>query len=75
MNYEISLSAEEDWQSIVNYTLDKHGEEQTRKYMKGLEDCIEALSTGDGFYKSLDELYPDMRLKHCEHHYIFCLNA
>ena len=36
LHYEISLSAEEDWREIVNYTLDQHGEIQTRKYMQEL---------------------------------------
>ena len=33
MSYEISLAAEEDWRSIVNYTIDNHGETQTRKLL------------------------------------------
>ena len=73
MSYEISLLAEEDWRDIVNYTFDNHGEAQTRKYMDQLEKCISDLSIGEGFYKAMDGLIPDICLKHCEHHYIFGL--
>jgi len=73
MNYEISVDAEADWRDIVNYTFDNHGETQTRKYMAQLEKCILDLSRGDGFYKVMDELIPNLRLKHCQHHTVFGL--
>ena len=71
--YEISGSAEEDWRSIVNYTFDQFGETQVRKYMNQLKACTENLAKGEGYFKSVDDLYPSIRLKHCQHHYIFGL--
>jgi len=41
--YQISDAATEDWQDIVNYTLNQHGETQTRKYMSALEKGIEKI--------------------------------
>lgn len=70
-SYEISESAEEDWRSIVNYTFNQFGEVQTRKYMSELKQCTKKLALSEGHYKQLEDLYPSMRLKHCQHHYIF----
>jgi len=72
-SYEISESAEEDLQGIVNYTFSQFGEAQTRKYMSKLKQCTKKLALSEGYYKELDDLYPSMRLKHCQHHYIFGL--
>lgn len=72
-SYEISELAEEDWRSIVNYTFNQFGEVQTRKYMSELKQCTKKLALSEGHYKELEDLYPSMRLKHCQHHYIFGL--
>jgi toxin ParE1/3/4 len=69
--YQISDAAEEDWHNIVNYTLTQHGETQTRKYMAALEKGIEKMAAGELPYKNLDDVYPVLRSKKCEHHYIF----
>jgi len=69
--YQISDAATEDWQDIVNYTLNQHGETQTRKYMSALEKGIEKLALGEPPYKNLDDLYSGLRSIHCKHHYIF----
>lgn len=56
-HYEISQDSEEDWREIVNYTLDHHGETQTRKYMQQLQNCIDDLTQRIGHYKKMDGLY------------------
>ena len=71
--YEISEPAEEDWRNIVNYTFNQFGEAQTRKYMSELKQCTKKLALSEGHFKELEDLYPSMRLKHCQHHYIFGL--
>jgi len=71
--YEIGTLAEEDLRRIVNYTFDQFGEAQTIKYMSQLKQCTKKLALSEGHYKKLDDLYPSMRLKHCQHHYIFGL--
>ena len=73
MVYEISAAAAEDWEGIVNYSLNQHGEKQTLKYMQELQKGTEQLAEGEGYYKNMETLYPNMRLKHCNHHYIFGL--
>ncbi len=61
----------EDWKGIVEYTLDKHGEKQTRKYMRGLQDCMEAMAVSEGHYKDMQVQSHTVRVKHCQKHYIF----
>ena len=72
-SYEIAQAAEQDLQNITTYTLERYGEKQTRKYMEQLENCAEDMATGQGYFKEVDDLAPDIRVKHCQHHYIFGL--
>lgn len=72
-SFEITVEADEDLEGIVEYTADTWGFEQVRKYMAALERCMELLAKGDKFYRSGSDLYPDVRMVHCQHHYIFGL--
>jgi plasmid stabilization system protein ParE len=71
--YERSHAALQDWQEIVEYTLDHHGESQTEKYTAGLISCIEAMSMSMGHYKDAKIEGYIIRIKHCQNHYIFGL--
>ncbi len=66
-------AALEDWQGIVEYTLDKYGEKQTRKYLRGLQDCMKTMTKGEGHYKDIKIQAHTVRVKHCQKHYIFGL--
>ena len=73
LNYELSPGAEHDLQDIIRYTAEQWGAEQVRKYTKALEQCIIRLAKGEGYYKAVEDLYPNMRLVRCQHHYIFAI--
>lgn len=36
-------------------------------------DCFRHSPEGVGPFKDMDALYQNLRLVHCEHHYIFCV--
>ena len=69
--YEKSQEALDDWQAIVEYSLDRHGENQTIKYTRQLINCIEAMAKGDGYFKDVKVKKRTIRIKHCQKHYIF----
>ena len=71
--YEKSQEALDDWQAIVEYSLDRHGENQTIKYTRQLINCIEAMAKGDGYFKDVKVKKRTIRIKHCQKHYIFGL--
>lgn len=71
--YELSLDAEEDLHEVVMYTLRRWGADQVRSYTQELESGMEALANGYGHYKTLEDIHPALRVKHCQHHYLFGL--
>lgn len=72
--YELSSIAEQDLNNVVEYTSERYGNKKVRQYTKALSKCMEAISTGKGFYKEIKDLSPSIiRFKHCQHHYIFGL--
>lgn len=32
-----------------------------------------SLASGKGAFREMSEIYPTLRMAHCEHHYVFCL--
>jgi toxin ParE1/3/4 len=72
-SYEKTLEAEEDLVGIVEYTVNKWGIKQVRKYMQDLEQCMEKLATGKSPSKTLHKVSSNMRVVRCQHHYIFGL--
>lgn len=71
--YERSRAALQDWQGIVEYTLERHGITQTEKYTAGLILCMEAMAQETGYFKDIDVSGRIVRIKHCQKHYIFAL--
>lgn len=71
MSYTLSVAAEEDLFNIVLYTAENWGTEQARTYTQKLADCMEKLSAGQGACKQLHDFSPPIRVKHCQHHYLF----
>ena len=71
--YEKSQEALDDWQAIVEYTLDRHGEDQTIKYTRQLIACIEAMAKDKGYFKDIKIKKRTVRIMHCQKHYIFGL--
>lgn len=71
--YVLTDAADADLRDIVRYTRKKWGASQVRRYVDDLERGIASLAAGEGRYKTLDTLYPKLRMVRCEHHYVFCL--
>ncbi len=69
--YKLSDDAENDLAEITEYTYENHGATQTLKYINKLSECASKLATDDGNYKKLSEIHPQLRITHCQHHYIF----
>ena len=72
-NYELATAADSDLRQIIRYTRKQWGNAQARDYIKKLEKGIISLAAGQGVFKDMSTLYPDLRMALCEHHYVFCL--
>ncbi|WP_157218111.1 type II toxin-antitoxin system RelE/ParE family toxin [Flavisphingomonas formosensis] len=71
--YSLTAAAEDDIRGIIRYTRRHWGDAQVRDYMHRLERGIERVAAGQGHFKEVSTLYPELRMAHCEHHFIFCL--
>lgn len=71
--YVLSSAAEADLRDIVRYTRKEWGDIQARRYLTKLKHGIERVASGQGQFKTVPALFPDLRITRCEHHYIFCL--
>lgn len=71
--YETSPDAEADLQDIISYTINKYGIGQMTDYITTLETCAENIAQGKGSFKKIRVRGYDIRVKHCQHHYIFGL--
>lgn len=71
--YVLTAAAETDLREIVRYTRRQWGDAQVRSYVAKLERAIARLAVGQGAFRDMSTLYPALRMRHCEHHYVFCL--
>jgi toxin ParE1/3/4 len=71
--YVLSTAAEVDLRDIVRYTRKEWGDIQARRYLANLKNGIEGVASGQGHFRTVPALFPDLRIARCEHHYIFCL--
>ncbi|WP_416463795.1 type II toxin-antitoxin system RelE/ParE family toxin [Sphingomonas sp. VDB2] len=71
--YILSSAAETDLRTIIRYTRAEWGDVQARIYLKKLTRGLERVATGQGAFRNMSALYPNLRVIRCEHHYIFCL--
>ncbi|APJ80163.1 type II toxin-antitoxin system RelE/ParE family toxin [Escherichia coli] len=71
--YILTTDAEADLRGIIRYTRKQWGAAQVRRYIARLEHGIAALAAGRGSFRDMSELFPELRMIHCEHHYVFCL--
>lgn len=72
-SYVLTEAAEADVRALIRYTRAQWGVAQTRIYVAALERGMARLAAGEGPFKDMSALYPQLRMMHCEHHYIFCL--
>lgn len=71
--YVLTEAAEADLRAVIRYTRREWGDPQVRKYIQDLERGIKRLALAQGAWRDVSMLYPDMRLAHVAHHYVFCL--
>ena len=71
--YVLSTLAETDLRDIVRYSRKQWGDKRTRTYAKQLEHGADKLARGEGHYRDMSAVYPELRVAHVGHHYVFCL--
>jgi toxin ParE1/3/4 len=71
--YILTKGAEADLRDITHYTVAQWGTEQCRTYIAALEEKAEAVALGQGVFKDMSSLMPDLRLAISGKHYIFCM--
>lgn len=71
--YILTAEAETDLRGVIRYTRKQWGTAQVRRYIARLEHGIASLADGRGTFRVMSELFPELRMAHCEHHYVFCL--
>ena len=65
--------AEAELREIIRYTRKQWGRAQGQEYAAKLRECVQALADGKKPYRDMGNLYPGLRMAHCEPHYVFCL--
>ena len=74
-NYDLTLAAEEDLRSIWDYSFSTWGVDQADRYLDQIEICFKAIGSRRVRETPKGSLPDDVRVHHCEHHYIFWLTG
>lgn len=69
--YDLTPSAEEDLKDIARYTLKEWGKKQSLQYASHLEKRFLEIVDRTSFSRAFSELFPQIQVTRCEHHYIF----
>jgi len=72
--YKLTLLAEEDIKGIARYTLKHWGKKQSMHYAGILGKYFRNIASGDVHSRSFSENFPQVKVSHCEHHYIFYIH-
>ena len=72
-SYDLTKLARADLREITRYSNKQWGRDQTRAYIRHLEQSAEAVARGSGVYQDMNVLYPNLRMVHTGRHYILCL--
>ena len=70
---DLTLEAESDLKSILRYTIEQWGVEQAQHYADLLEVGFRKIASQKAASRTFSEVYPQIRVTKCEHHYIFYL--
>lgn len=73
--YGLTQLAEEDIKGIAQYTLKHWGKRQSRHYAAMLGDHFTRIASGSVRSRSFSEHFPQVKVSHCEHHYIFFIHS
>ena len=61
-SYALTTAAEADVKALIRYTRAQLGVAQTRIYVAALERCMARLAAGEGRFKDMSALYPQLRM-------------
>jgi len=70
-NYELSKSADEDFETIFNYGIDTFGLEQALKYQTSINQRFEELAEQPKLYQAVDHIHKGYRRSVCGSHSIY----
>ncbi|WP_269537291.1 type II toxin-antitoxin system RelE/ParE family toxin [Cerasicoccus fimbriatus] len=73
VGYRLTRQADADLVSIIRYTLDTWGDEQTEKYVARLEACFVEIANQRVVAKSFSKSFPELHVVRCQHHFVFYL--
>ncbi len=71
--YSITEQAADDLKKIWHYTASNHGEAQADRYVDALKAGCVKVTENPTLWRVLKLTSNDVRIHHCEHHYIVCL--
>ncbi len=75
MAYVLTPDAAEDLEGVWHLSFERWGADQADAYLAQLEACLARISAGEAYCRSYPELDARLKSHHCEHHYIFFLEA
>ncbi|MDX2428460.1 MAG: type II toxin-antitoxin system RelE/ParE family toxin [Xanthomonadales bacterium] len=73
-NYRLSLLASADLEEIAEYTIERFGVEQARRYRDGLKTCFDQLANNPVLGKRSEQLMRDLRRFEHQSHVVFYIN-
>lgn len=72
--YELTPAAETDLREIARYTRRQWGVAQSRDYARRLTSCFQTIADGEVVQRTFSDLFPELLVMRCEHHFIFYLH-
>ncbi len=69
--YVLTQLAANDLKEIARYTLNQWGKKQSIEYANLLEKRFQEIADRTAISRQFSKTYPQIRVKHCEHHYTF----
>jgi toxin ParE1/3/4 len=70
-NYELSQSADEDFENIFDYGIDTFGLAQALKYQHSMKQRFEELAEQPKLYQAVDHIHKGYRRSVCGKHSIY----
>ena len=70
-DYRLTRRAEGDLAGIADYTIERFGIEQARRYREGLESCFRMLADGPLIGRPAEGLSPGLRRYEVQAHIVF----
>ena len=73
-NYKLSRLASADLEEIAEYTIERFGIEQARRYRDGLKTCFDQLANNPALGKRSEQLMRGLRRFEHQSHVVFYIN-